>query len=77
MEMKICEACKIAKPVSDFYFRKERGEYRGACKKCKSVTIHSDDQTAAQQLLHDFIPGETIFANTNVWNTLFDLISYF
>ena len=43
-------------------------------KKCKSVTIYSDDQTAAQQLLHDFIPGETVFANTDVWNTLLDLI---
>ncbi len=43
-------------------------------KECKTVTIYSDDQSAAQQLLHDFIPTETFFINTDVWNTLFNLI---
>lgn len=36
-ETKLCEACKAVKPVSCFYFRKETGKYRAACKKCKSV----------------------------------------
>ncbi|HEY8687738.1 MAG TPA: hypothetical protein VIM07_00775 [Chitinophagaceae bacterium] len=34
---KICEACKQEKAVTDFYFRKDSGKYRTACKKCKSV----------------------------------------
>jgi len=33
----ICQACKEEKPLSEFYFRKEIGKYRTACKKCKSV----------------------------------------
>jgi hypothetical protein len=37
MDTKLCEACKQVKPLSDFYFRKETGRYRAACKKCKSV----------------------------------------
>jgi hypothetical protein len=36
-ETKICEACKREKPLSEFYFRKDKGKYRPACKKCKSV----------------------------------------
>ena len=41
---------------------------------CKSLTVYSDDQAAAQKLLHDFIPLETVFTNSDVWNTLFQLI---
>lgn len=41
---------------------------------CKSLTVYSDDEAAAQQLLHDFIPAETVFTNSGVWSTLFDLI---
>lgn len=37
MESKVCESCKKELPLSDFYFRKEQGKYRPACKKCKSV----------------------------------------
>lgn len=41
-ETKICEACKEIKPVTDFYFRKETGKYRAACKKCKSITTKEE-----------------------------------
>lgn len=34
---KICNACNIEKPLSEFYFRKEQNKYRPACKKCKRV----------------------------------------
>lgn len=34
---KKCGACKVEKPLSEFYFRKETGKYRAACKKCKSI----------------------------------------
>lgn len=37
MESKVCESCKKELPLSCFYFRKEQGKYRPACKKCKSV----------------------------------------
>lgn len=43
-------------------------------KGCKTVTVHSDDQVTAKQLLNDFLPSESNFADSNVWNTLFDLI---
>jgi len=39
---KICNACNIEKPLSEFYFRKEQNEYRPACKKCKSVRSQND-----------------------------------
>lgn len=38
----ICQACKEEKPLSDFYFRKETGKYRIACKSCKSVNTKED-----------------------------------
>lgn len=37
MEIKICKSCNKELPVSNFYFRKETGKYRAACKQCKSV----------------------------------------
>jgi hypothetical protein len=43
-------------------------------KECKTVTVHSDDQVTAKQLLHGFLPSETAFIDSDVWNTLFDLI---
>lgn len=43
-------------------------------KECKTVTVHSDDQVTAKHLLHGFLPSETTFADSDVWNTLFDLI---
>lgn len=36
MDTKQCNVCNEVKPVSEFYFRKDRGEYRANCKKCKS-----------------------------------------
>lgn len=41
-ETKICQACKEGKPLSEFYFRKETGKYRAACKKCKSVNTKAE-----------------------------------
>jgi hypothetical protein len=43
-------------------------------KECKTVTVYSDDQAAAKQLLHNFLPAETTFIDSDVWNTLFNLI---
>lgn len=34
---KQCENCKQVKPLTEFYFRKETGKYRGNCKKCKPI----------------------------------------
>lgn len=37
MGTKECEKCKQILSLDNFYFRKETGKYRAACKKCKSV----------------------------------------
>jgi len=39
---KICLKCKEYLPISNFYFRKETGQYRGCCKKCKSFNTKED-----------------------------------
>jgi len=39
---KECAKCKILKPVSEFYFRKDNGKYRAACKKCKSINTKEE-----------------------------------
>lgn len=36
-ETKTCNVCNKEKPLSDFYFRKERNAYRNNCKKCKPL----------------------------------------
>jgi hypothetical protein len=51
MELKVCEACKEEKPLTDFYFRKETGRYRTACKKCKSVNTKEDILAKANALI--------------------------
>jgi len=45
---KICLKCKEDLPISNFYFRKEKGQYRGCCKKCKS--INTKEEVAARLL---------------------------
>lgn len=47
MGTKLCEACKKELPVTDFYFRKESGKYRSACKKCKSVNTKEEIKSKA------------------------------
>lgn len=42
MEFKICQRCNKELPISNFYFRKESGKYRNACKKCKSVVTKEE-----------------------------------
>jgi hypothetical protein len=37
-----CKKCKQDLPVSEFYFRKETGKYRGCCKKCKSIRTKAE-----------------------------------
>jgi hypothetical protein len=44
-------------------------------KECKFVTVYSDDQIAAQQFLSDYLPAETAFTNSEIWNTLLNLVS--
>lgn len=39
---KICNVCKTEKSLTEFYYRKERGEYRSNCKKCKPLVSKSD-----------------------------------
>lgn len=36
METKICTKCKEEKKTSDFYFRKERNNFKSRCKECES-----------------------------------------
>jgi len=45
-QTQVCKSCKKDKPLTDFYFRKESGKYRSACKKCKSV--NTKEQIAAR-----------------------------
>ncbi len=45
---KICLKCKDNLPISNFYFRKENGQYRGCCKKCKS--LNTKEEIAARLL---------------------------
>jgi len=42
MDFKVCAACKKDLPVTEYYFRKETGAYRPACKKCKRVKTKDD-----------------------------------
>lgn len=39
---KQCETCKEVKPLTEFYFRKERNKYRDNCKKCKPLISKKD-----------------------------------
>lgn len=41
-DLKTCVVCKEEKPLSDFYFRKDRGIYRPNCKKCKPLNRMAD-----------------------------------
>lgn len=42
VDYKKCNVCQAEKPISDFYFRKETGKYRGNCKKCKPLISKAD-----------------------------------
>ena len=42
LETRICKSCNDELPLSNFYFRKESGSYRPACKKCKRVTTKEE-----------------------------------
>ena len=33
-DIKTCKACNITKDISDFYFKKDRGNYSNKCKSC-------------------------------------------
>lgn len=37
MESRVCKKCENELPITEFYFRKERNDYRNVCKKCKSL----------------------------------------
>ena len=41
-DTKICKACNKELPLTDFYFRKDTGKYRIACKKCKRINTKTD-----------------------------------
>lgn len=43
-------------------------------KKCKFVTLYSDDKFFAKQLLKDYLPAETTIMDCDVWNTLLNLV---
>ncbi len=47
METKICAACKKDLPITEFYFRKEKGHYRSCCKKCKRVNTKEEVKAKA------------------------------
>lgn len=47
-ETSYCVKCQKDLPVSEFYFRKEKGQYRSCCKKCKSV--NTKEEIAARLL---------------------------
>lgn len=42
LETRTCKACKQELHVSNFYFRKEKNDYRSCCKKCKRVNSKED-----------------------------------
>lgn len=59
MESKVCGSCKKELPLSDFYFRKEQGKHRPACKKCKSVkTIKQIEEERASDIKKCKVCGE-------------------
>jgi len=43
-------------------------------RECNTVAVYSDDRVAAQELLHDFLPAESNFLDSDVWYALFKLI---
>jgi hypothetical protein len=47
METKECQKCKQELSLDNFYFRKETGKYRAACKKCKSIQSKDEIQKQA------------------------------
>lgn len=42
LETRVCKKCNKDLPVSNFYFRKEKNDYRSCCKKCKSVNTKEE-----------------------------------
>lgn len=42
VDTKVCNVCQEEKTLSNFYFRKETGKYRGNCKKCKPLMSKAD-----------------------------------
>jgi hypothetical protein len=48
METKVCKRCQNELPITEFYFRKESGKYRDACKKCKSVVTKEEKKQIAE-----------------------------
>lgn len=47
-QTRICKKCNQELHVSNFYFRKEKSDYRSCCKKCKSV--NTKEEIAARLL---------------------------
>jgi len=48
LETRICKKCNQELDTSNFYFRKEKNDYRSCCKKCKSV--NTKEEIAARLL---------------------------
>jgi hypothetical protein len=51
METKICVKCKIEKEISNFYFRKDTGNYRNNCSECfrkKSKSWYETNKTTEE-----------------------------
>lgn len=42
IETRVCKKCQQDLPISEFYFRKEKNNYRSCCKKCKSVNTKEE-----------------------------------
>lgn len=41
--MKLCRKCQTTKPLSDFYFDKNRNTYSAPCKQCRRTTVLSSN----------------------------------
>ena len=39
MNIKVCRLCGVAKPISEYYFRKDNGRYRSECKECMKALV--------------------------------------
>jgi len=55
--MKKCTKCKQLKPLSAFYYRKDRGIYEGACRECRTAVSRGKD------LSFKFIPNLLVKRN--------------
>jgi len=48
--VKVCGRCGERKPISDFYFREDRGTHEGVCKKCRNT------RKAKKEIDFTFVP---------------------